>query len=78
MLHDSLTEISRLSSDYFHLMPRADAEFTRLEPVDSAEKLAAERARVERTAQLDVAERMLLAAMWRKREINPMDYIYRF
>ncbi len=77
MLYDCLTEISRLSSEYFYLMPKRGFEFTRLSPVDSAATLRVERARVDHTLELEVAERLLLAAQYRKREVNPLDYIYR-
>ena len=33
--------------------------------------------RVNHTLEFEVAERLLLAAQYRKNEVNPLDYIYR-
>ncbi len=59
-------------------MPKSGFSYTRLMPIDNSSVLQQERQRVELTLQFNVAERLLLAAMYRKRQVNPLDYIYRY
>lgn len=75
-LFDAVEEISRLSSEYYHLMPKRGMEYVRLQPIDNEGLLQQEVQRAEAVLELEVAERLLLAAMYRRAEVNPVDYIY--
>ena len=77
-LHNCLEEISVLSSEYYYLMPKAGFEYVRLNPIDNEHLLAEEVKRVDHTLEFETAERLLLGAQFRKKEINPLDYIYRY
>ncbi len=76
-LFDTMSKIKDLSSEYYYLMPKAGFEYTSLPTIDSKRSLQNEFGRVEHTLQLETAERLILAAQFRKEEINPLDYIYR-
>ncbi len=76
-LFDCLEEIFRLSSEYYHLMPKKGFEYVRLSPIDNDQIHRQELDRVNYTLDLESAERLLLGAQYRKKEINPLDYIYR-
>jgi len=76
-LTSSIYILMHIVSDYYHLMPKRGFEYTRLEPLDSMQKLNKEFDRVEKTLEFETAERILLGAQFRKNEINPLDYIYR-
>lgn len=75
-LFEVLDEISELSSEYFHLMPKNNFEYTALKPIDMEHEWEAEMRRVEHILEFETAERILLGAQYRKKEINPLDYIF--
>ncbi|TRY73067.1 hypothetical protein TCAL_13884 [Tigriopus californicus] len=76
-LFDCVDEISKISSEYFYLMPKKGFEFTKVLPIDNDNLLTSELNRVNLTLDLEAAERLLLGAQFRRKEINPLDYIYR-
>ena len=76
-MFDTVDEISRLSSEYYYLMPKIGMDYVRLPPIDQKSNHSVEMLRVTNTLEFEVAERLLLGAMYRKKEINPLDYLYR-
>ncbi len=58
-------------------MPKKGFEYTMLAPIDYDHTLDQEMQRVDNTLELEVAERLILGAQYRKSQMNPLDYIYR-
>lgn len=58
-------------------MPKKGFEYVRLPPIDNEHVHGQEMLRVLNTLEFETAERLLLGAMYRKKELNPLDYIYR-
>ena len=71
-----MEQILNLSTEYYYLMPRSGYEFTKLQPLDNDHLISEEEKRVDHMLEFEVAERLLLGAQLRKKEINPLDYIY--
>ena len=69
--------IADLSSEYYYLMPKKGFSFTKLPPLDNEYALNDEKSRCLHVLELEVAERLILAARLRRLEINPLDYMYR-
>ena len=76
-LYDCMKEISELSSEYYYLLPKSGFEYTRLPVLDAPHLIEAEQKRVAYMLDLEATERLLLAAQFRRAEVNPLDYIYR-
>ena len=76
-MFDTVDEICCLTSDYYYLMPMKGYDYVKLPILDNVFHHGSEMNRVLKTLEFEVAERLLLGAMFRKNEINPLDYIYR-
>ena len=72
-----LEEIFKLSSEFYAILPKADCEFAKLPVLDGPHVIETEMSRVTHMLNLETTERLLLAAQYRKNEMNPLDYIYR-
>ena len=75
-LHTTLEKIAQKSSEYFYLMPSGSHEFTQLPILDNEQVLKREEERVLNMLEFETAERLLLAAQYRKDELHPLDYIF--
>ena len=76
-LQEEVEEIYRLSSEFYFKLPTGSYEYIRLQVLDQDYRVENERARVDFLLYLSTTERLLLAAQYRKNEVNPLDYIYR-
>eukprot|EP00095_Tigriopus_kingsejongensis_P005843 maker-scaffold697_size109876-snap-gene-0.23 protein:Tk05843 transcript:maker-scaffold697_size109876-snap-gene-0.23-mRNA-1 annotation:"poly(adp-ribose) polymerase pme-5-like" len=76
-LFECVDAISKLSTEFYYLLPQKGFEFTQVCPIDNVQLCQSAMLRVLNNLDLEAAERLLLGAQFRKEEINPLDYIYR-
>ncbi|XP_041358942.1 poly [ADP-ribose] polymerase tankyrase-like [Gigantopelta aegis] len=69
-------KIAALSSEYFQIIPQKSYAFERILPLDRVNEFKKQMTLVSNLLDFEVASKMLLGAMYRKEEINPLDYIY--
>ncbi|XP_013405621.1 tankyrase-like protein isoform X2 [Lingula anatina] len=74
---DVCEKIHEHSSEYYQLIPKNGYKFERLTPLDSERSIESEINMILSLMELNFTERVLLAAQYRAKEINPLDYIYR-
>ena len=70
-LHEIAVKLTHLSTEYYYLMPKSGFDFTRLKILDSDYNIKNEENRVNHLLEFEVAERLLLGAMYRKNEVHP-------
>merc|ERR1712062_936904 len=75
-LDKALVKICQLSSEYYYLVPKPGFEFERVTPIDSSSSLKEEKHRLDLLLEFETAKALVLGAMLRRKEVNPMDYVY--
>ena len=70
-LDQVLVKICKLSSEYYHLVPKPDFEFEKASPIDSRTSLDAEKHRLDLLLEFETARGLLLGAMLRRKEVGP-------
>lgn len=75
-MYEILDEISDLSTEYYYLLPRANLQYEKLPILGNPIVLNREIERVKYMLELELTENLILAAQYRKDEVNPVDYIY--
>ncbi|XP_071745182.1 uncharacterized protein [Lepeophtheirus salmonis] len=75
-LHDIYADIQNKSNEYFYLMPKRNVSNTKIVPILTEFVLQSEIRITSYLLEFEFAERVLLGAQYRKKEINPLDYIY--
>ena len=60
-----LLQICRLSSEYYHLVPKSGYEYERLPPIDQKDSVEKELCHIDRLLELAVASKMLAGAQYR-------------
>jgi predicted DNA-binding WGR domain protein len=69
-LAEVTSSLCRLSSEYYHIVPKPGFEFERVTPVDSSSELASEEHRLHLILEFEAAKAMVLGAMLRRREVS--------
>ena len=75
-LGDILERISKLSNEYYFLVPSADFSFEKVPPVDKEQVLKDEKRRLRQLRDVEVSKSVVLGSMLRRHEIHPLDYIF--
>ncbi|XP_074658150.1 poly [ADP-ribose] polymerase tankyrase-like [Tubulanus polymorphus] len=74
--HQIYEEIAKLSNDYYHLVPTNNYEYTTVRPLTNDSLIRDQVRKITNLLELEQAGKMLLAAQYRQKEMNPLDYIY--
>ncbi|XP_071119721.1 poly [ADP-ribose] polymerase tankyrase-like isoform X1 [Haliotis cracherodii] len=69
-------EIAKLSSEYYQVIPQVGFAYEKIRPLDQLHDLKKQIRLVSNLLDYEVASRMLLGAMYREKEVNPLDYVY--
>lgn len=59
------------------MVPESGYAYTAITPIDNEDVLQNQMERLTNLIQLELASTIMAGAMYRKKEINPMDYVYR-
>ena len=68
--------ISKLSNEYYFLIPSADFSFEKVPPVDTEDILKSEKNRLKQLGEIELSKSIVVGSMLRKDEIHPLDYIF--
>ncbi|XP_038073028.1 poly [ADP-ribose] polymerase tankyrase-like [Patiria miniata] len=74
----SLEKLCELSNEYFYIIPHENFAHDVMEPIWFTADVEDHKKKLSSLLELEMANRILLGATYRKQEINPLDYIYRF
>ncbi|XP_048584119.1 poly [ADP-ribose] polymerase tankyrase isoform X2 [Nematostella vectensis] len=74
---DKFDEIAVLSNEYYTLIPVASYAFERIQPLNSEKDVNAQMDALSRLTDLAFASKLLLAAQYRSKDVNPLDYCFR-
>ncbi|XP_067678954.1 poly [ADP-ribose] polymerase tankyrase-like isoform X2 [Haliotis asinina] len=69
-------EIAKLSNEYYQVIPQAGFAYEKIRPLDQLNDLKKQILLVSNLLDYEVASKMLLGAMYREKEVNPLDYVY--
>ncbi|XP_064600796.1 poly [ADP-ribose] polymerase tankyrase-like [Liolophura sinensis] len=69
-------QVSRLSSQFYQLIPKRDFVYEKIRPL-SISDIHTEMRVVNNLLDYEKASKIILGAEYRKKEINPLDYVYR-
>ena len=73
---DLMQKISTYSSEYFFLVPSDGYAYEKVPPIENEWDLKEQKQRLEYLIDISYTEKLLLGAMYKRREIHPLDYIY--
>ena len=66
-----------MSSEYFELIPYHEFSWDKIEPLTNDDQLSNAVQKLTNLMDLELTNRILLGAHYRKKDVNPMDYVYR-
>lgn len=66
-----------MSSEYFELIPYHEFSWDKIEPLTNDDQLSNAVQKLTNLMDLELTNRILLGAHLRKKDVNPMDYVYR-
>ncbi|XP_046544640.1 poly [ADP-ribose] polymerase tankyrase-like [Haliotis rubra] len=69
-------EVAKLSSEYYQVIPQVGFAYEKIRPLDQLNDLKKQIRLVSYLLDYEVASKMLLGAMYREKEVNPLDYVY--
>ncbi|XP_060068797.1 poly [ADP-ribose] polymerase tankyrase-like [Ylistrum balloti] len=69
-------KISKLTNEYYHLIPHHGFTFEKIQPIDKYQSLKQHMKVLSDLLDLECASKMLLAAQSKLSQVNPLDYIH--
>ena len=71
-----MENICAQSSEYHYLVPSENYAFEKLPPIEHTHELEEQKQRLEYLLDMSYTEKVLLGAMFKRKEVHPLDYIY--
>ena len=71
-----MENICAQSSEYHYLVPSEEYAFEKLPPIEHSHELEEQKQRLEYLLDMSYTEKVLLGAMYKRKEVHPLNYIY--